>query len=465
MIFSFRLMFISVIQVIITASITFFFVTSEYKNLSNESLKTLQTFMVQQKEQELKNYTVIALSAIDYLYESADKDNTVTQSLVTNIFDRILYDNGNGYFFVYDDKGVNISHPIQPHRVGKNHWELENDKGEKMIQILIENAKSGGGYYRYNWVKPSLAKETEKLGYSTYLPKWNWMVGTGVYLDDVNKQLTTIQNAIGIHINKTKHIILFVALSSIFAIFSLELFLNFKHKRKSDIKINELSQRLINLQEEERRRISRELHDGIVQILISIKYNLEATKMKLTKIKVEYPESLYTGERNLNTAIHEIRRISHHLHPQILDELGLSSAIEALVVEFGKRTGISVSVKKPAVRKLLPDHVNTTLYRVVQESLTNIERHAHATETTVELFINRRWLTLTISDNGNGMPNIGNQPETPNGIGLRNLAERMAYHSGVFDVKSTQRGTVITAKIATSSFSNYYGRSNLEVVA
>ena len=459
---SIRLLFIAVLQVVITSIITYWLVADEYIELSEQSLETLENFMIEQKQQELKNYTSLAISAVDHLYRPSDQNNTVVKSLAADIFDRMLYSGDDGYFFVYDGKGVSIAHPKEPFRIGKNFWELENAKGEKTIQILLENAKAGGGFYRYPWLKPSLQKKSEKMGYSVYLPNWDWMVGTGVYLDDVNSQLSILQDEIDQHINKTKQIILLVAISSIFIIFLFGLIVNLNQKKKTDIKISELGQKIINLQEEERRYFSRELHDGIVQILVSIKYSLEATSIFLKKAKQSKPPPLGHAETNLVTAIQEIRRISHHLHPRILDELGLSAAMDSLSKEFSQRTGVSVNVTKPAVRKLLPDHINTTLYRVVQESLNNIEKHANASNAAIHLSIQNNWLTLLVKDDGSGFDTNPEANTSGFGIGLRNLAERVEYHSGKFDISSSVKGTTIRAEIPTASFVNYFNQSNIE---
>jgi len=221
-----------------------------------------------------------------------------------------------------------------------------------------------------------------------------------------------------------------------------------------------LGQKIINLQEEEHRHISRELHDGIVQILVSIKYSIEATGIYLSQSKQQKPKSLQDAESNLSVAIQEIRRISHHLHPRILDELGLSAAMVALSKEFSEQTNIKVDVIKPKLKKLLPDNINTTLYRVVQESLTNIQKHAKATAVIIELSINNSWLTLTISDNGKGFDNSDIKKNKNNqesfGIGLRNLAERIEYHSGLFKVFCSNKGTTVEAKIPTRCFANYF---------
>jgi len=278
-----RLLYIAVFQVILTSVVIYFFVSSEYRELSNQSLQTLEHFLIDQKKQELKNYTSLAVSSIGQLLKSNDSDSLNTKNEAANLLSNMLYEGDNGYFFVYDGKGTNIAHPKEPFRVGKNWWDLENDNGDKIVQILINNAKAGGDFYRYKWSKPSTNTIVDKMGYSIFIDKWQWMIGTGVYLDDVNQQVSQLQKEMDQHINKTQQIVLIVALGSIFVIFIFGLAINWNQKKKTDLKINELGQRIINLQEEEHRHISRELHDGIVQILVSIKYSIEATGIFLSQ--------------------------------------------------------------------------------------------------------------------------------------------------------------------------------------
>ncbi|NRA85373.1 MAG: cache domain-containing protein, partial [Gammaproteobacteria bacterium] len=141
MTFSLRLLYIAVFQVILTAVITYFLVTDEYRKLSNESLRTLEHFLKEQKQQELKNYTSLAISTVENIYQHGDQRTNVIKLQVANMLGSLLYNGEDGYFFVYDDKGIGISHPKEPFRVGKNWWDLEDKKGEKIIQILINNAK------------------------------------------------------------------------------------------------------------------------------------------------------------------------------------------------------------------------------------------------------------------------------------------------------------------------------------
>ncbi|WP_159821911.1 cache domain-containing protein [Colwellia sp. 20A7] len=455
-----RLLYIAIFQVILTSIITYYLVSNEYRELSVKTVKELESFLIKQKEQELKNYTSIALTSVEHMYPSDKSNDNKVKMVVADIVENMLYNGDDGYFFIYDTNGNSVVHPKQPNRVGQSWWDLRDDNGEMIIQVLIKNAQKGGDFYRYNWSKPSEGQPSEKMGYSTMIDRWDWMIGTGVYLDDVYKQLNETKNEISRHINRTKKIILVVALSSIFFIFLFGIAVNLSHKKKAEEKINELGQRVIDVQEEENRHISRELHDGIIQILVSIKYSLEATRLTLLKNKQEKPEPLTHAEKNLTFAIQEVRRISHHMHPQVLDELGLSVAIESIAQDFSKRTGVDIDVFKPTLRKLLPDFINTTLFRVVQETLTNIQKHAEAKSVIISLSIQDDWLTLTIKDDGKGF-DIENNNTSYEGIGLRNLAERVQYHKGEFDIKSSKKGTLITVKIPTASFVNHFNEATI----
>jgi two-component system NarL family sensor kinase len=458
--FSFRLLYLAILQLILTAFVTYYLITDEYRKLSNESVNTLETFLIEQKKQELKNYTSLATSAVQHISVPEKEAVYYQKQRVAQVLNSLLFNGQDGYFFVYDGAGNGISHPKEPFRVGKNWWELENNKGEKVIQILIRNAKAGGGFYQYPWHKPSSDAISEKISYSLYLEKLDWMLGTGIYLDDVHAQLNKLQQKIDQHIAETQKIILLVTMTSIALLFVVGLFIHLNQKRKNELTIDKLGQKIINLQEDERRHISRELHDGIIQIMVSIKYSIEATGLYLKKQQQHKPKPLIQAEINLATAIAEIRRISHHLHPRVLDELGLSSAIDSLSTEFADRTKIRVKFSKPAVRNILPANISTTLYRTVQEALTNVEKHAQASLVAINLNIDKKWLVLEIIDDGKGFDTASKATSANSGIGLRNLAERIQYHNGVFKYASSQVGTTIKAKIPTASFANYFSEND-----
>lgn len=450
-----RLIIFSIAQVVVTAWLTYYFVMNEYRVLSKQSVSTLEQFLLKQKEQELKNYLDISISTVPDI----DTDTTPSEQemrQVANTFNRMLYGGDDGYFFVYSGDGTAVAHPKEPFRIGKNYYELEDISGNKAIKQLIDTAKAGGGIYRYVWNKPSTNVQSEKLSYSIYLKDWDWMIGTGLYLDDINNQLLLLQQEMSRHISNTREVILTIAMSSLLSIFAFALISNLRHKRQTDLKISELGQRIITMQEEERRHISRELHDGIIQIMVSIKYSIEATMMHLRQSKGSQPEPLLLAQDSLDVAIGEIRRISHHLHPKILDELGLGEALQNLASDFSQRTGIKVATSKLAVSKLLPDEISTTLYRVAQESLTNIEKHSNAKSVLISLMMENGWLILKVTDNGRGFSEENIYENNHGGIGLRNLKERVEYHSGQFETLADENGTTIIAKIPKEKFHRYY---------
>ncbi len=456
-----RLIVFAVAQVVVTAWLTYFFVIQEYKELSQRSLRTLEEFLLSQKEQELTNYISISISTVPELSPGEFPTDT-ERSSVANGFNQMLYGGDDGYFFVYTGDGTSIAHPKEPFRVGNNFYDLEDVNGNKAIKELIETAKSGGGFYRYVWNKPSTNVQSEKLSYSVYLPQWDWMIGTGLYLDDINNQLALLQKEMNIHISNTRGVILVIAMSSLLSIFLFALISNWRHKQQTDQKISELGQRIITMQEEERRHISRELHDGIIQVMVSIKYAIEATMMHLRAANSPQPDPLLLAQDNLDIAIGEIRRISHHLHPKILDELGLGEALQNLASDFTKRTNVAVTTSKLAVSKLLPDDISTTLYRVAQESLINVEKHANAKHVKMSLFMAGGWLTLSVVDNGRGFNSDELEKLAGSGIGLRNLKERVEYHSGVFSISSNEDGTTIVAKIPKEKFHRHYQSKTVE---
>lgn len=195
-----RLLYVAVLQVILTSFITYFLITDEYRELSEKNVIILENFLIEQKKQALKNYTSIALTSVNQAYDSPEKNsNQTAQEVVADTFTGLVYNGDDGYFFIYDELGNNIVHPKEPYRVGKNWWQLEDSNGEKIIQLLIKNAKNGGDFYRYNWLKPSEGKKVQKISYSIYMDKWDWMLGTGVYLDDVYQQLNNLQAQMDIY--------------------------------------------------------------------------------------------------------------------------------------------------------------------------------------------------------------------------------------------------------------------------
>lgn len=428
-------------------------VTSQSRDLAQSGITAFEGNMLEAKQKELVNYINLALSSIDHIYANASASDEGAQEQVKQILTALNYGE-DGYFFVYDFDGNNLVHPKQPFRIGKNWIDLEDADGDRVIANLISVARNGGGFHPYKWEKPSSAEVADKLSFAIALDKWQWMLGTGMYIDDVVAQTAAANAELKTSIDRTFVIVALITVPAVIAVFLTGILLNLRERRLADTKLKKLTQRIIDTQEEERSRIARELHDGISQNMVGVRYVLDLAKRK---VKDGAPDAFATIERGadgLNGAIKEVRRISHDLRPGLLDDLGLTAALEGLTHNFTERTGMDVKLKSVAFKNLLPPDAKTALYRVAQEALTNIERHADASQVHLNLTSNRTGLQMTVADDGHGFDNSpdGKQAFAHGGLGLRNMQERMAHFGGTLSVKSSPHGTLLSARLPKSIY-------------
>lgn len=416
--------------------------------LAGQQRASVEAAYLASKEAELAHYVSLGTRSIAHLYESGRQDK-VTLDEAKAILAKLDYGD-DGYFFVYDLQGKNLMHPRQPDLVGRNLWDLKDEHGNPTIQHLINQAKAGGGFVRYLWEKPSSGKIAPKLGYVVMLERWNWMLGTGIYLDDVDAALAKIDAQISSNIQSTLLWIAAIAIIISLFITLSGLALNISENRVADAKLKVLAQSVVRSQEEERARISRDLHDGISQWLVSIKLQVESGIAKLTS-PGSTPEtarrSLDRAAGQLNDVLGEVRRISHALRPALLDDLGLAAALDHLTREFSEHAGIDIMFASEGETDGLTDVGNTVLFRIAQETLTNIERHANATQVTAHLSGNKAGIVLAITDDGIGfdVARIAEHPQR--GIGLRNMHERVESVGGKLQLTSSPEGTQVIATL------------------
>lgn len=225
--------------------------------------------------------------------------------------------------------------------------------------------------------------------------------------------------------------------------------INIRDRRLADDKQKQLTQRIVDTQEEERRRVARELHDGISQILVGIRFALDLALRQLPKGNDQTKTGIENSRDGLGVAITEVRRISRDLRPAVLDDLGLGPALKALTTEFGKRTDIKVDFETVVFRNRLHEDAKTALFRVAQEALTNIERHANASKMSLRVFGHRKGATLRITDNGIGfgIPDKGGS----GGLGMRNMQERVEHLGGTLTITSDANGTILEATVPLSN--------------
>ncbi|HTS35374.1 MAG TPA: ATP-binding protein [Candidatus Solibacter sp.] len=207
-----------------------------------------------------------------------------------------------------------------------------------------------------------------------------------------------------------------------------------------------LSVRLLALQDQERRRFARELHDSVGQ-------HLAALKMALSLLQGKLPgdTTLRDCMSMVDASIAETRTISHLLHPPLLDEAGLISAAQWFVDGFGKRSSIETTLKVSNGGARLPEATELVLFRVLQESLTNVHRHSGATRADVSLNVQSDCVTLWVRDNGHGMPPALllslRESGSGGGVGLAGMTERLREIGGRLEVESGSTGTEIRARV------------------
>jgi len=210
--------------------------------------------------------------------------------------------------------------------------------------------------------------------------------------------------------------------------------------------IRELTGRLLKLQDDERRRLARELHDSTGQMLVAMKMALDQMSLEAKGEKIE---SLVAQTIELNKDMsRQLRTMSYLLHPPLLDELGLPSALQWYADGFAQRSGIQVDLQISPEFGRLPEDMEIALFRVVQESLTNIHRHSGST--TAEIILSRapELVEVSISDTGSGISSERRQADkVVPGVGLMGIEERMRQFGGNVDISSSEDGTSVMATI------------------
>ncbi len=222
-----------------------------------------------------------------------------------------------------------------------------------------------------------------------------------------------------------------------------------RETRRAEEHLRTLTGQLLQLQDEERRRIARELHDSVGQLLVAISMNtakIDSEKENLT------PEAKKCVDENLdltNQIGQEIRTISHLLHPPLLDEIGLGSAIKWYIEGFVKRSKIHVDLDIPADFDRLSADQEIAIFRTVQECLTNIHRHSGSQTAKIRIVRQDRLVHLEIRDEGKGIPaekQLAVASGT-SGVGLSGMRERLRQLGGSFEIRSNGNGTLVAAML------------------
>ncbi|UPR34622.1 cache domain-containing protein [Vibrio splendidus] len=434
---------------LVTASISWISLY-QTKTLGAKEVEIFRDSLIKSRENALKDTVDLAFDAIEHIYNDPNIQESQAKKEVRTILSKLRY-GSDGYFFAYDRHGTNLVHPIQPELIGKNLLELQDEDGDFLIEALLREAQTGGGFHQYLWQKPSTGEVVSKLSYAAWLERWDWMIGTGLYIEDVHQEVASMQAAINKNIETTFFSIVVILSVTVAVIIVLTLAINMHEHRIADNNLKELAHKTVMFQEDEKKHLARELHDGINQLLVSSRCHLELLGNKLQNEDLK--AHLNKSQHSLMRAIEEVRHISHQLRPSSLDDIGLEAALSSLLLDFQAHSGIEVETLFSTQQGKLKSEAATTLYRVVQESLNNIEKHAQATKVTVIAQQIGNVLQLLIQDNGVGFNTY--KAMEKRGIGLRNMRERVEFIGGDFELMSEiGLGTEITVLLTLEGLMN-----------
>lgn len=240
---------------------------------------------------------------------------------------------------------------------------------------------------------------------------------------------------------------LLVAFASVFRVRTLELRSadQHKHTEQAEQEMRRLSHQLVHAQEDERRSISRELHDEVGQMLTGLRMEFRSLSKLHGASRAEFETRIEQGRVLLDQTLQAVRDIAMGLRPSMLDDLGLDAALRWQVREFGRRHDIPVTLNLDADLTNLPEQHRTNLYRIVQEALTNCARHAQASSVTITIAYKNGDLRLVVSDDGVGL----SQPVNPGGgLGLIGIQERARDLGGSVRLDSSPgRGTSLAVSV------------------
>jgi signal transduction histidine kinase len=213
--------------------------------------------------------------------------------------------------------------------------------------------------------------------------------------------------------------------------------------------LSDLTARLMHLQDEERRRIARELHDSIGQMLTALTMNLTSAESEIERLQ-NAARNIVESKAIIGEMSKEVRTISYLLHPPLLDEAGLGSAIRWYVEGFSERSKVQVELYIPEDFGRLPQETETAVFRTVQECLTNIHRHSESPVAKIVLSRSDDEVQLKVQDSGRGIPEEKLNEITSRGapgVGIRGMRERIRQLGGALEIESDEKGTTVEAHL------------------
>ncbi len=311
--------------------------------------------------------------------------------------------------------------------VNRRYEELFGLPNEELRGMAVQDVLGPDGYAQVEpFLAQALAGNAESFDYTVKVPGEGTHSFAAQYMPDWNEQ----EQVLGV----------FVLMADVTTLKSTEALL-----REREAQLRELGAKLLRAQEEERRRISRDLHDDVMQRMGALALELYGLASTTSSQDEGLQSQLKAFGASAELLTTDLQRMAHQLHPSVLEFGGLETALREQVNEFGSRTGISAEFIAKDVPKDIPLDQATCLYRIVQEGLQNVQKHAEATTVLVRLLRTDRGLGLSIHDDGRGVENVDGATQRK-GLGLTSMAERVGMLKGVFRIRAKPgKGTELHA--------------------
>lgn len=417
-------MILTIVGVVIgLISLVAIIIWSQMNELKIEQDKVIENAYKTDKEKELKNMLSIAKTAIEHLYEV--DDIKVAQEKAKKILTSLRYDGHSGYYFAYTPDGVTLVHPYRKQWVTskepkRDYYVCRYDSEDKdcaeneriyVIRDLIDAAKEKGeGLLEYPFYYPEDGTNKLKLSYVETIDKWDWVLGTGVYIDQIESTLGIIKKQNDAHLKRT---LLFIGLATLFGLISIGWIL---HRLGKDSVFN---------------RMSSDLHSGVC-------YKLYETIDYINENKQSPNQGIM---ENIHQKVWNASEGLWFLMDNRSDKSRLKKRLESLSYDFFLMNRLPIILKSEGNIKDVPWEIEDELYKVVQEALLNIQKHAEATQIYILLKGDKNQIQLVIEDNGIGFElNMVIKQR-----GLAFMRECMNKIRGSLDLAVSPHGTIVTA--------------------
>lgn len=223
---------------------------------------------------------------------------------------------------------------------------------------------------------------------------------------------------------------------------------NDTERRNANERVAQLSNRILNLRDEERRRIGQELHDRTAQLLAAVAMNLALVQRTAKDLEPKAQRAIVESAALIDECSREIRTLSYLLHPPFLDEVGLESAVRWYSEGFARRSGIAVEIDVAPGLGRLPRNMETALFRIVQECLTNVHHHSGGSTARIRIEADGAAVRLLVADDGHGSETLARTDDyVPIGVGVAGMRERAQQLGGCIAFQSSKRGTVVEVSV------------------